>query len=380
MDTSAADSARTEQEEQATHPQGLSKKAQKRAAKAVRLHELKLERRAREKETRKRKRRERAQAIANGECDANIACKRRRINNEGDESATFKARIIVDLGFDELMTDKVSPSLATHVFPHVVMVMAASQEINSLTSQLAYTYSANRRAPYPFSSLLFTSLNGRTKQRLDAMNDAGYRRWSNTEWWEDGYERMWTRSSPSLSEQPPNEPISVPTNSNGSTPTPNTGDPRESIVYFTADSENEILELQEGKTYVIGGICDHNRHKNLCLNKANAAHIAHGRLPIGRYIALATRKVLTVNQVFEILLKWVETRNWEEAFWAVIPKRKFQGVERVRGKDDGINNEEVNYEDGRGDVADQEGLDELVMYDSRGDGNGVSNDSEIAEA
>jgi tRNA (guanine9-N1)-methyltransferase len=25
-------------------------------------------------------------------------------------------------------------------------------------------------------------------------------------------------------------------------------------------------------------------------------------------------------------LKWVETRNWEESFWAVIPKRKFQGA------------------------------------------------------
>lgn len=34
--------------------------------------------------------------------------------------------------------------------------------------------------------------------------------------------------------------------------------------------------------------------------------------------------MLTVNQVFEILVKWIETRNWEEAFNAVIPKRKFQ--------------------------------------------------------
>lgn len=25
-------------------------------------------------------------------------------------------------------------------------------------------------------------------------------------------------------------------------------------------------------------------------------------------------------------MKWVETRNWEESFWAVIPKRKFQGA------------------------------------------------------
>ncbi|KIO12465.1 hypothetical protein M404DRAFT_12710 [Pisolithus tinctorius Marx 270] len=295
------------EEERVTPSQGLSKKAQKRAAKAARLHELKLERRARERETKKRKRQERARAVANGECDVNATRKRPKTDAAGGGSP-FNARLVIDLGFDELMTDK---------------------EINSLTSQLAYTYSANRRAPHAFSSLLFTSINGRTKERLDAMNDAGYRRWSNTEWWEESYERIWTRSFPP-SQSPSCEPTNAPADST-STETETTADAdelRKSVVYFTADSENEILELKEGETYVIGGICDHNRYKNLCLNKANASQIRHARLPIGRYIALATRKVLTVNQVVEILLKWVETRDWEEAFWAVIPKRKFQGVER----------------------------------------------------
>ena len=64
--------------------------------------------------------------------------------------------------------------------------------------------------------------------------------------------------------------------------------------------------------------------QNLCFNKAEASGIRSARLPIGTYLAsLKTRKVLTVNQTFEILLKWVETRDWEQALEAVIPKRKF---------------------------------------------------------
>lgn len=93
-----------DQEAESSNPQGLSKKAQKRAAKAARLHELKLERRAREKEAKKHKRRERAQAIARGELDESASRKRRKT----DAGAVFNARVVIDLGFDELMSDKVS--------------------------------------------------------------------------------------------------------------------------------------------------------------------------------------------------------------------------------------------------------------------------------
>jgi len=62
----------------------------------------------------------------------------------------------------------------------------------------------------------------------------------------------------------------------------------------------------------------------LCENKAKEANIRTARLPIQTYLAnFPTRKVLTVNQVFEILIKWVETRDWEVALNHVMPERKF---------------------------------------------------------
>lgn len=100
------------QEAESSNPQGLSKKAQKRAAKAARLHERKIERRAREKEAKKHRRRERAQAIARGEADKDASRKRQR-TNPGGETEIFNARVVVDLGFDELMSDKVGVSLCS---------------------------------------------------------------------------------------------------------------------------------------------------------------------------------------------------------------------------------------------------------------------------
>lgn len=112
----------------------------------------------------------------------------------------------------------------------------------SLSSQLAYTYSVNRKANRPFEHLLFTSLNGRTFDRLESLGQT-YKRWVGTEWWSDGYERLW--------KGPGNETKDT---------SQNLVD-QGSVVYLTADSTDELAELKEGETYIIGGICDHNRYK-----------------------------------------------------------------------------------------------------------------------
>lgn len=50
---------------------------------------------------------------------------------------------------------------------------------------------------------------------------------------------------------------------------------------------------------------------------------------------MASRHVLTVNQVLEIMLRWLENQDWEKAFMHVIPKRKLpEAQESNRGDDD----------------------------------------------
>jgi hypothetical protein len=94
------------------------------------------------------------------------------------------------------------------------------------------------------------------------------------------------------------------------------------IVYLSSESPNELASIDANCVYVIGGLVDHNQHKGVCLRAAESAGIRHARLPIDRYVAMKTRKVLTVNQVFEILLRFSEVNDWKRAFFAAIPKRK----------------------------------------------------------
>ena len=146
-------------------------------------------------------------------------------------------------------------------------VSRSPQEITSLCSQLAYVYSVNRRSSNPFRSLLFTSLNGRTLSRLEKLNDAGYKRWAGTEWWTEDYERLWLQNS---AESAPGDGESSKGPASEDRVEDDDDDPekllatpvsQDRVVYLTADSTEVLEELKEGETYVIGGLCDHNRYK-----------------------------------------------------------------------------------------------------------------------
>lgn len=93
-------------------PTPLSKNAQKKAAKAARFAAIKPERRAREREIRKEKKR--LKRAADAEADAELGegeGSRKRVKVEHTATrgprTKFAARVVVDLGFDEMMSEKV---------------------------------------------------------------------------------------------------------------------------------------------------------------------------------------------------------------------------------------------------------------------------------
>ena len=95
---------------------------------------------------------------------------------------------------------------------------------------------------------------------------------------------------------------------------------RARLVYLTPDSDVELETLEPEKTYVIGGFVDRNRHKLLTFNKAKELGIAHARLPIN--LKMISSSVLTVNQTFEILVNYLERKDWDAAVAASVPTRK----------------------------------------------------------
>jgi len=196
--------------------------------------------------------------------------KTKKIWDNKRKEAAGRFRICVDCSFESSMTDK---------------------EIGSLASQLRYCYSANKKSQ---NTVLYSvcTLTGKTNELL--MNVEGF---------PDSWKiRAFNSSEKSLTEMYPN---------------------KSELIYLTSDSPYELDHLDDSKTYVIGGIVDRNRLKRATINKAENLGIATARLPIGKYLKLFSTNVLTINHVFEILLKYRENKNdWKKAMLNVLPTRK----------------------------------------------------------
>lgn len=255
-------------------PEGMSKSAWKKLQKQKRWEEEKDDYRLRRRDKKKAARARKAERKLIGlQEDDNYHQQAKREIPATQEPS--RVQIIMDCEFDELMNEK---------------------EIVSMSNQITRCYSAKRHSKYEVD-LVISSFNKRLKQRFEK-SLLDYTKWQNMTFKEnDVLKELLPTDSEDLSK----------------------------YVYLTADTENELQALEEGYTYIIGGIVDKNRHKQLCLNKANDLGLKVARLPIGKYIQMNSRQVLATSHVYEIMCMWFECgRDWEKAFNAVLPPRKLK--------------------------------------------------------
>ena len=258
-------------ETKTTEAPALSKRALKKLKKRQEWLDAKPERKAKEKAKRKAKmEQKRASADYDGE---SYYASRKRLKKTASEKTKSNVHIVFDMSFDHLMNQK---------------------DRGKCLKQLLRCYSMNRRLSHPMH-MHVTSFGGRVKEEMGRHD--GFENWD-CSFHENSYKDV-------FNEEPFSKSL-------------------DNIVYLTSESKNVVGQiLEEGFVYVIGGFVDHNLHKGLSHKLALEAKVSHARLPIDEFIEMKTRRVLTIDQVFQILGDVAsEGKSWKDAFLTVLPARK----------------------------------------------------------
>uniref|UniRef100_A0A8C5PI49 tRNA methyltransferase 10 homolog A n=1 Tax=Leptobrachium leishanense TaxID=445787 RepID=A0A8C5PI49_9ANUR len=238
---------------------GMSKRQMKKLLKQKQWEDQRDLRKQKRKEKRQKRKHER-QAQMEENRDVNI---QKRFRREMEPSTL---RLIIDCSFDNLM---------------------ALKDVRKLSKQIRRCYAENRRALHPVQFYL-TSHGGQLKGNMEEF-DKGWINWKDIHIKSEHFIDFMTA---------------------------------EDLVYLTSDSPEVLTEMDETKAYIIGGLVDHNHHKGITYQKALDLGISHAQLPLSNFVKMNSRKVLAVNHVFEIVLAFLEKKDWKEAFFSVLPQRK----------------------------------------------------------
>lgn len=306
------------------HPPGISKNQLKKLKKKEKWEAgrdwRKEKRKEKERAKKERERAARAELRKNpdgAQENAPKPCRRSLTKAGRGQSTLVPVTFVLDCDFDDLMSDK---------------------ERISLASQLTRSYADNSRARCR-AHLVFSSFDKKLKERFNTVLRKQYRKWKNVTTTGDDFvtaaqeaqERMRSLDGGNL----------LGAFASQAEAKPEDGE----VVYLTSDSPDTLTELKPHHTYIIGGLVDKNRHKGICYKRAAEKGIKTARLPIGDYMQMASRYVLTTNHVVAIMLKWLEFGDWGQAFSFVMPKRK-GGVLKDEGGKDTPEEELAQVEDG----------------------------------
>ncbi|EGS22143.1 uncharacterized protein CTHT_0016600 [Thermochaetoides thermophila DSM 1495] len=224
------------------------------------------------------------------------------------------------------------------------------QELVSLSSQIVRSYAMNRKAKYQ-ASLHISSWKGKLKERFETVLRNTHKNWKNVGIHEGDFIEAAKKAREEMMSPKGGEMIDLIKPVEGSpslkgNPAPeddeSSKDIDQTIVYLTSESPYTLERLEANTSYVIGGLVDRNREKGLCYKRAKQYKVRTAKLPIGEYMAMQSRYVLTTNQVVEIMAKWLECGDWGEAFLAVIPKRKGGTLKNNSGADSSVTKDDDN--------------------------------------
>ncbi|KAM0710139.1 hypothetical protein Q7P35_002501 [Cladosporium inversicolor] len=222
--------------------------------------------------------------------------------------------IILDCDFDNLMRDN---------------------ERVSLGSQITRCYSDNKNSKYR-AHLTVSSFGGHLRERFDGLLNGVYKQWKGMRFMDEDFvetsvkAKEWmddTRGKPfkgAFAKYADLEPAQIEELKQ-----------QGEVVYLSSEADDTLEELKPFSTYIIGGLVDKNREKGICHKRATERGIRTAKLPIGKYLDMASRKVLATNHVNEIMVHWLECGDWGEAFMKVMPKRKGGKLREEGDKEEG---------------------------------------------
>lgn len=266
------------------------------------------------------------------------------------KSTLLPITLVLDCGFDELMLDK---------------------ERISLGSQLTRCYSDNSRAPYR-AHMVVSSFNKLLRHRFETVMRKTHEHWKGVRFMQEDFvqaaemAREWMKETGA--QQGRSKMAGVFADKTDAKPEDG------EVVYLSSDSPYTLTELKPYSTYIIGGLVDKNRHKGICYKRACERGIKTAKLPIGDYIQLAGRSVLATNHVVEIMVRWLETRDWGQAFVQAIPSRRDVVLKERAGNSSAGNDEESQ----KGDEAEAEA--DITKKSNVGDAEETDSSERAAEA
>ncbi|KAF2175614.1 hypothetical protein K469DRAFT_701639 [Zopfia rhizophila CBS 207.26] len=253
------------------------------------------------------------QALENGDAGDGAGKSRKQAMPHKTSGSQVPITFIFDCDFDDFMFE---------------------QELKSLGLQITRCYADNRKAPFQ-AHLVVASFGGKLKERFDGILAKQYTSWKGFRFFPDDFVTVSEKAKEWMKGNKGGTIAGALHQENESI---NMDGAEGEVIYLSSESDVTLERLRPNSTYIIGGLVDKNRHKGLCYKRAMDRAIKTAKLPIGDFLQMKSRQVLTTNHVCEIMLKWLELGDWGEAFMQVIPKRKggtLKGEAGNQADDDG---------------------------------------------